>query len=102
MWRPFWYLLFKSLAANSFPVFSFKSSTSAQKSPSYAYLAENVPLPDTFVLCSSIKQARFDDVGFYTINGKDSEEWFGMEFRTYSKETKLTASQFRKATESTT
>ena len=91
MWRPFWYLLFNSLAIDSFPVFSYKSSTVAKKSPSYAFLTENVPLPDTFVLCSSIKQARFDDVGFYTINGKDSEEWFGLEFRTYSKETKLTA-----------
>ena len=91
MWSPPAFLIvLNSFMVEAFPVFSFNGITSPQKSPSYAFLVEEVLLPDNFVLCSSIKQAMFDDVGFYTINGNDSQEWLGMEFRTSSTETKLT------------
>ena len=91
MWSPPVFLIvLNSFMVEAFPVFSFNGITSPQKSPSYAFLVEEVLLPDNFVLCSSIKQAMFDDVGFYTINGNDSQEWLGMEFRTSSTETKLT------------
>ena len=90
MWRSLFFILLNNFMAESFPVFSFTGITSPQKSPSSAFLVEEILLPDNFVLCSSVKQAMFDDVGFYTINGNDSQEWLGMEFRTFFTETKLT------------
>ena len=90
MWSPLLFILLYSFMVEAFPVFSFDSNASPQKPPSYAFLVEEVLLPDNFVLCSSAKQAMFDDVGFYTINGNDSQEWVGIEFRTFSTETKLT------------
>ena len=84
MWPSLLFILLYSFMVEAFPVFSFNGITSPQKPPSYAFLVEEVLLPNNFVLCSSIKQAMFDDVGFYTINGNDSQEWLGMEFRTFS------------------
>ena len=74
MWPSLLFILLYSFMVEAFPVFSFTGNTSPQKPPSYAFLVEEVLL-DNFVLCSSTKQAMFDDVGFYTINGNDSQEW---------------------------
>ena len=82
--------LFYGFLVEAFPVFTFNSTPSPEeKSLSYAFLVRDVQLPDNFILCSSIKQARFDDVGFYTIDGQDSQQWLAMEFQTYSLDTKL-------------
>ena len=43
-----------------------------------------------FTLCTSVKQARYDDVGFYVISGKDSGEWLTTQFITFSTEIWLT------------
>ena len=82
--------LFYGFLVEAYPVFTFDSTPSPEeKSLSYAFLARDVQLPENFILCSSIKQARFDDAGFYTLNGQDSQQWLAMEFQTYSLETKL-------------
>ena len=74
-----------------FPVFTFNgTSSSSTPTPSYAYLVNDLDLPDKFILCTSVKQARFDDVGFYVISGKDSGEWLTTELKTFGKETWLT------------
>ena len=87
MWTFLLPLLFDSLVVQAYPVFTFKSTL--RKSPSFTFLAKDIHLPENFILCSSIKQARFDDVGFYTIDGQDSQQWLEMEFQTFSNETKL-------------
>ena len=89
MWLSFLSLLLNSFVIQAFPVFTFNGTTDSLATPSFAYLVSDVQLPDTFIICSSIKQARFDDVSFYSISGKDSFEWMRVEFRTYSKSTKL-------------
>ena len=90
MWVLLLSLLLNSLMIQAFPVFTFNGTGGPSGSPSFAYLATDVELPDNFIICSSIKQARFDDLSFYYISGKDSLEWMRVEFRTYSKATKLT------------
>ena len=89
MWPLFVSLLLNSFVIQAFPVFTFNGTPDSLATPSFAYLVSDVELPDTFIICSSIKQARFDDVSFYSISGKDSLEWMRVEFRTYSKATKL-------------
>ena len=89
MWVLLLSLLLNSLMIQAFPIFTFNGIAGLSVSPSFAYLATDVELPDTFIICSSIKQARFDDVSFYSISGKDSLEWMIVEFRTYSMATKL-------------
>ena len=74
-----------------FPVFNFNgTSPTSSASPSYAYLVKDVHLSEKFILCTSVKQARFDDVGFYLISGKDSGEWLTTELRAFANETWLT------------
>ena len=89
MWPLLLSLLLNSFVIQAFPVFTYNGTADFLATPSFAYLVTNVDLPDTFILCSSIKQARFDDVSFYSISGKDSSEWMRVEFRTYSEATKL-------------
>ena len=89
MWPLFVSLLLNSFVIQAFPVFTFNGTPDSLATPSFAYLVSDVELPDTFIICSSIKQARFDDVSFYSISGKDSLEWMRVEFRTYSNATKL-------------
>ena len=74
----------------AFPVFTFNDTSTSQETLSYAYLAKEVPLPDIFTLCTSVKQARFDGNRFFSIIGKDSRDWMLMRFKTFSNETKLT------------
>ena len=91
MWRSLLSLLFHNCLIQAFPVFIFNgSSIVSSKTPSFAYLVKHVDLPNTFILCSSIKQARFDDISFYFVSGRDSSlVWMSMGFRTYSGATKL-------------
>ena len=91
MWPHLLSILVNSFVTEAYPVFTFDRTPSPKENaPSYAYLVEDVQLPENFILCSSIKQARFDDVGFFIIHGKDSQEWLEMEFESFSKHTKLT------------
>ena len=86
-------ILLRGFLVEAYPVFTFHSPPSSwEESPSYAYLVKDIHLPDKFTLCSSIKQARFDDVGFFTIHGQDSQEWLEMEFE-IKKAIKLTVRQ---------
>ena len=89
MWLLFTSLLLNSFVIQAFPVFTFNGTTDSSTTPSFAFLDADVDLPDTFILCSSVKQARFDYVSFCSISGEDSLEWMRVEFRTYSKATKL-------------
>ena len=74
-----------------FPVFNFNgTSPTSSATPSYAYLVKDVHLSEKFILCTSVKQARFDDVGFYLISGKDFGEWLTTELRAFANETWLT------------
>ena len=88
-----WLLLLQTFfrCSETFPFFSYNGSLSSTRaSPSFAFLAKDVKLPKIFVLCCSIKQARFDDVGFYSVLGEDSQGWLQVRFQTLSKVTKLT------------
>ena len=89
MWFLFLSLLLNSLRIQAFPVFTFNGTNDPSETPSFAFLDADVNLPETFILCSSVKQARFDYVSFCSIAGKNSLEWMRVEFRTYSKATKL-------------
>ena len=82
-------LLLPNLDIHAFPVFSFHGPTDSSATPSFASLVSEVDLLDNFILCFSIKQARFDDISFLSIFGKDSNEWMRMEFRSYSMAIKL-------------
>ena len=70
-------------------VFTFNGTSTPAETPSIAYLTKEVDLPNPFILCSSVKQARFDDLGFYSISGKDSRDWMIMFFLSFSNATKL-------------
>ena len=70
-------------------MFTFNGTTGSSHTSSFATLVSDVNLPDTFILCSSSKQARFDDVGFLSISGKHSGEWLVVEFVTFTEATKL-------------
>ena len=90
MWPLLLLLLSHYNFVQPFPVFIFDGTFSTSASPSYAYLVNDVDLPDKFILCTSVKQARFDDVGFYVISGKDSGEWLTTQFTKFTNETWLT------------
>ena len=89
MWLLFLPVLPHILVIHAIHVFNFNATSDSSATASFASLVSDIDLPDNFVLCSSVKQARFDNIGFYTISGKDSFEWMRVEFRTYSKSIKL-------------
>ena len=89
MWLLFLPILLHVFVIQAIQVFTFNATPESSSTTSFASLVSEVDLPDTFILCSSIKQARFDHVGFYIIPGKDSFEWMRVEFRTFLKSTKL-------------
>ena len=89
MWLLFLPILLPILSIKAIQVFTFNGTYDSSATTSFASLVADLDLPETFVLCSSIKQARFDNVGFYTISGKDSSEWMRAEFRIYSNSIKL-------------
>ena len=74
----------------AFPVFIFDGTSQLTGSPSFFTLVKDVRLPDVFILCLSVKQARFDGVSFFSVYGKDSQEWMKMKLQTFSNATKLT------------
>ena len=91
MWLLILSLLFLCNVVQPILVFTFNGTSSiSTATSSYAYLVNNLDLPDKFVLCTSVKQARFDDVGFYVISGRDSEEWLTTQLSTFSNEIWLT------------
>ena len=91
MWLLIILLVSHCNAAQPFQVFTFNgTSSTSTPTPSYAYLVNDVDLPDKFILCTSVKQARFDDVGFYVISGKNSGEWLTTQFTKFTNETWLT------------
>ena len=89
MWPLFLPILLHSLEILAFPVFTFNDTSHSSASPSFASLEVEVDLPDNFILCSSSKLARFDEVGFFSIAGKDFQRWLTVDFRTYSQGIKL-------------
>ena len=90
MWLLLFSLIIHCKVVQPFPVFTFNgTSPTSTANLSYAYLVNDLDLPDKFILCTSVKQARFDDVGFYVISGKDSGEWLTTQLITSSKETWL-------------
>lgn len=74
----------------AFPVFTFNGTSSSRGSPSFAHLVKDVQLTDNFILCLSVKQARFDDVGFFSVKGNDSKEWASMKFKSFTNSIKMT------------
>ena len=56
-------------------MFTFSDTFYPPAPPSFASLTRKVELPDTFILCSSSKQARFDFRGFYAVLGEDGDQW---------------------------
>ena len=84
-----WFLLVLHSSV-AFQVLTFNDSSSPQVNLSHAFLAKEVLLPDIFTLCTSVKQARFDGLCFYSVMGKTSRDWMMMRFKTFSNETKLT------------
>ena len=69
------FLLLGCQAIEAFPVFTFSDNFYPTAPPSFASLTRNEELPDTFILCSSSKQARFDFRGFYAVLGEDGSQW---------------------------
>ena len=68
-------LLFNYIAIQSFPVFSYDGSLDHSEGPSFASLAADVKLPDNFIVCSSSKEATFNEVGIYSIFGDEYRDW---------------------------
>ena len=71
-------------AVLGFPVFTFSDTFYPPAPPSFASLTRKVELPDTFILCSSSKQARFDNLGFFSILGEDGTHWLSVVFWQYT------------------
>ena len=91
MWLLIILLVSHCNVAQPLQVFTFNGTfPTSTPTPSYAYLVNDLDLLDKFILCTSVKQARFDDVGFYVISGKDSGEWLTTQLRAFANETWLT------------
>ena len=88
MWCLF--LSFLLETSTAFPIFTFDSSPTSPATPSYAQLVKDVQLPnDSFILCSSVKQARFEDFSFFSVDGSDAQEWLKIRLQTFGNEVKL-------------
>ena len=88
MWCLF--LSFLLQASTAFPIFTFDSSPASPATPSYAQLVKDVHLPnDSFILCSSVKQARFEDLSYFSIAGNNYQEWLKIRFQTFENEVKV-------------
>ena len=86
-------VFFQIFVVEAFPVFTFNETLESSGSTSFAIFVGDLDIPDdTFILCISVKQARFDDVGFCSVQGKDSSEWIRLEFRKFSDAIKLALS----------
>ena len=60
--------------------FRFNGSFHTSSPPSFASLdeKEEVQLPSHFILCSSHKQANFDDRAFLSVLGEDGRQWLAL------------------------
>ena len=86
-------VFFQIFAVEAFPVFTFNETLESSGSTSFATFVGDLDIPDdTFIFCISVKQARFDDVGFCSVQGKDFSEWIRLEFRKFSDAIKLALS----------
>ena len=86
-------VFFQMFAVEAFLVFTFNETLDPSVSTSFATFVGDPDIPDDiFILCISVKQARFDDVGFCSVQGKDSSEWIRLEFRKFSDAFKLALS----------
>ena len=75
------FLLLNGFAIQAFEVFTYDVYWGNSIGPSYASLSHDVNLPESFILCTSSKEATFNDVGMYSIYGEDSIEWMIMSIR---------------------
>ena len=80
MWQVFALLSVCCSGVQGFPVFTFSGTFYPRAPPSFASLTRNVELPDTFILCSSSRQARIDDRGIFSILGQDGSQWLTLSF----------------------
>ena len=86
-------VFFQSFAIEAFTVLTFNETLESSGSTSFATFVGDLGIPDdNFILCASVKQARFDDVGFCSVAGRDSSEWIRLEFRKFSDAIKLASS----------
>ena len=68
-------VFFQSFVIEAFPVLAFNETLESSSSTSFATFVGDLGIPDdNFILCTSVKQARFDDVGFCSVAGRDSSE----------------------------
>ena len=75
MLNPLKVLFFNFIVVEAFPVFTFDGFLHHSETPSFASFVGNIKLPDKFIVCSSSKEATFNQVGLYTILGEDSKDW---------------------------
>ena len=75
MLNPLKVLFFNFIVVEAFPVFTFDGFLDPSETPSFASLVGDIKLPDNFIVCSSSKEATFNQVGLYTILGEDSRDW---------------------------
>ena len=68
-------LFFNYIAIQAFPVFSFDGFFDHSETPSFASFVGDVKLPNNFIVCSSSKEATFNEDGLYTILGEESKAW---------------------------
>ena len=78
------------IAVQTFPVFTFDELLDASETPSFASLVANVKLPETFIVCSSSKEASFGRAPVYSIFGEDLSEWLTMVIQVIWGKTRLT------------
>ena len=78
------------IAVQTFPVFTFDDLLDASETPSFASLVANVQLPETFIVCSSSKEASFGKAPVYSIFGEDLSEWLTMVIQVIWGKTRLT------------
>ena len=83
-------ILFLLQTSTAFPIFTFDSSPTSPATPSYAQLVKDVQLPnDSFILSSSVQQARFEDLSFFLVAGNDSQVWMKIRLQNFKGETKV-------------
>ena len=64
------FLFVNNIVVQAFPVFTSDGSLDHLEAPSFASLVGDVKLPETSIVCSSSKEATFNEVGLYTIFGE--------------------------------
>ena len=76
----FWVFMMLALRIKALPttIFSFNGSFHTSSPPSFASLDEEVELLTHFILCSSVKQASFDDRAFLSLFGEDGRQWLAL------------------------